>query len=175
MVNKNDENQPKYGNLIWSNSVACATNGDIFVGDRFEHRILVFNKDFIFKYQIGGKGNLTGQFDEPTDICFNENAKLFVADKNNFRVQVFSEAKKSRESKSVKMNASFNKSSIFESTSNVYITEGWSIIINIIITIYIIINIFFSLGLVSNITTAKTNSKIKNSTGNNEYVYSNYI
>ncbi len=33
----NDEKK-NYGNIIWSNSIACASNGDIFMVDRFEHR-----------------------------------------------------------------------------------------------------------------------------------------
>jgi len=33
-----------YGSLIWANSLTCSSNGDIFLCDRFEHRVLAFNK-----------------------------------------------------------------------------------------------------------------------------------
>lgn len=103
-------NNPKanYGNIIWSNSITCASNGDMFLVDRFEHRVLVFNKEFIYKYQIGSKGSNCGEFDEPTDACISESGKLYVADKNNSRVQIFSEAKRNRESKGVKLSTSLS-------------------------------------------------------------------
>lgn len=96
-----------YGNLVWANSLTCASNGDIFVADRFEHRIIVFTREFIYKYKIGSRGSEKGQFDEPADICMSESGKLFVADKNNKRVQVFAEQKKPREARGIKLNASF--------------------------------------------------------------------
>ena len=97
-----------FGDVFWSNSIACSTNGDIFVADRFDNRVLVFNKEFIYKYQFGSKGPNTGQFNEPADICFSESGKLFIADKNNYRIQIYSEVKKNRESKGVKMATSLS-------------------------------------------------------------------
>jgi hypothetical protein len=59
--------------------------------------------DFIFKYQIGidkeSKNNNSNdyQFDEPCDIVLNNSQKLLVADKNNFRIQIFAEIRKFRQ------------------------------------------------------------------------------
>ena len=105
-----NNDKANYGNLIWSNSLTCASNGDVFLVDRFEHRILVFNKEFIYKYSIGSKGSEPGEFDEPSDVCMNESGKLYVADKNNKRLQIFSESKQRNrrgDTKSVKLSASF--------------------------------------------------------------------
>ena len=68
----------------------------------------MFNKELIFKYQIGSKGSDSSQFDEPCDICIGESGKLYVADKNNSRVQIFSESKRNRESKGVKLGTSLS-------------------------------------------------------------------
>ena len=45
------------------------------------------------------KGSSAGEFDEPVDVILNEIGKLYVADKNNFRLQVFVEQRKFKESK----------------------------------------------------------------------------
>lgn len=104
-----NDGKANYGDCIWSNGITCTSNGDIFLVDRFEHRVLVFNKEFIYKYQIGSRGSSLGQFDEPSDICISESGKLYVADKNNSRVQIFSEPKRNRgESKGVKLSTSFS-------------------------------------------------------------------
>jgi hypothetical protein len=103
-----NDGQGNFGECIWSNGVTCTSNGDIFLVDRLEHRVLVFNKELIFKYQIGSKGSDSSQFDEPCDICIGESGKLYVADKNNSRVQIFSESKRNRESKGVKLGTSLS-------------------------------------------------------------------
>jgi len=61
----------------------------------------VFTREFLFKYQIGGekKGSGLGEFNEPVDATLNEVGKLFVADKNNFRLQTFVEQRKFKDSK----------------------------------------------------------------------------
>jgi len=98
-----------YGNLIWSNSITCSSNGDIFMADRFQNRVVVFNKELIYKYSIdNGKGSAPGQFDEPSSVCISEGGKLYVADKNNKRIQIFAECKRNRDNvKSVKLGGLF--------------------------------------------------------------------
>ncbi len=98
-----NSNHHSYGNLLWSHSITSTHNDDIVLVDTIENRLLFFNKEFIFKYQIGSKGNLDGEFDEPTDIIINEMGKLYVSDKNNYRLQIFSESKKNKD---IKLNVS---------------------------------------------------------------------
>lgn len=94
IINNNHE---KYGNVLWPRAIVSTYHEDIICTDPLCHRLLVFNRDFIFKYQIGSKGSLNGQFNEPVDSILNEIGKLYVADKNNFRVQIFSEIRKPKE------------------------------------------------------------------------------
>ena len=95
-----NNNHTSYGNLLWPYSVTSTFNDDIICVDSFEHRLLVFTREFLFKYQIGEKkGSSAGEFDEPVDVILNEIGKLYVADKNNFRLQVFVEQRKFKESK----------------------------------------------------------------------------
>ena len=108
---------------MWPGAIASTFNDEVLVLDTFENRVIVFNKEFIFKYEIGTKGCLNGQFDEPSDLLVNELGKLCVADKNNYRVQIFSESKKLREtrfqmnpgSKTAPNTAKTTKSKMFKS------------------------------------------------------------
>ena len=90
ILNNNDS---AYGNVYWPTSVITTYNEDIIILDSLSHRLLVFNKHLIFKYQIGSFGSLKSQFDEPSDIIINEIGRLYVADKNNCRLQIFSETR----------------------------------------------------------------------------------
>lgn len=94
---KLNNNSADYGNLIWPCSVTTTHNDEILCADTHGNRVLVFNREFIFKYQIGKYGSMPGEFNEPSDLIINELGKLFVADKNNYRVQVFNETKKFRD------------------------------------------------------------------------------
>ena len=83
-----------YGSVEWPNSVISTLKGDVLVVDKRQDRILVFNSDFIFKYQIGGvKGSWGSEFDEPNDIVLSQLGLLYVADTNNKRLQIFEEKK----------------------------------------------------------------------------------
>ena len=96
----NSQNQ-HFGDLIWPKSIVSSLNDEILCADTYEHRILIFNRDFIFKYQIGGgeRSDQKGKFNEPVDLTLTEMGLLYVADKNNCRLQVFRETKKYKQSK----------------------------------------------------------------------------
>lgn len=107
-----NNNNASYGNIIWPYSITSTFNDDVILADTFEHRLLVFSREFIFKYQIGDtKGNAEGQFDEPADLVLNELGKLFVADKNNTRIQILTEQRKFKESKATKFSMGTNTES----------------------------------------------------------------
>ena len=73
--------------------VAVAPNGDIFVADGHGRdsnaRIVKFSKDGRFIKAWGKKGIAPGEFDTPHGLAFDSKGRLFVADRNNNRIQIF--------------------------------------------------------------------------------------
>ena len=73
--------------------VAVAPNGDIFVADGHGRdsnaRIVKFSKDGRFIKAWGKKGIAPGEFDTPHGLAFDSRGRLFVADRNNNRIQIF--------------------------------------------------------------------------------------
>ena len=67
----------------------------IFICDKNNHRIQVYsipkNGEEEFSFSIGQFGNAPGSLNHPTDLSLNRTKdKLYVADTNNHRVQLFS-------------------------------------------------------------------------------------
>jgi sugar lactone lactonase YvrE len=77
------------------NDVAIGTNGDIFVvqghtpGLEGDARVLKFRGDGTFIKSWGGKGTGPGQFQVAHGIDIDANGQLWVADRENQRVQIF--------------------------------------------------------------------------------------
>ncbi len=77
------------------NDVAIADNGDIFVvqghtpGPDGDARVLRFSEDGTLIDSWGGKGNAPGQFQVAHGIDIDANGHLWVADRENQRIQVF--------------------------------------------------------------------------------------
>ena len=70
--------------------VAVARNGDIYVTDGYGNaRVAQFNKDGTFIREWGGLGVKPGQFSIPHSIVCDARGRLYVADRNNGRIQVF--------------------------------------------------------------------------------------
>ena len=67
--------------------VAVCNDGEMFVTDVDSHRLFKLSCDGTFK-AAGGRGEDPGQFDHPYGITLISN-KLFVCDRNNYRVQVY--------------------------------------------------------------------------------------
>ena len=53
------------------------------------HRVQIFNPDGSYYGGFGGYGSGNYQFDVPTGIAFDRNGNLYVADRNNHRVQIY--------------------------------------------------------------------------------------
>ena len=66
------------------------SDGNIYVADRTNHRIQIFDGDtgqYVGKFGSAGTGN--GQLRLPSDIIQHTNGNIYVTDSNNDRVQVF--------------------------------------------------------------------------------------
>lgn len=70
--------------------VAFAVNGDIYVSDGYGNaRVAQFGKDGTFIREWGGLGGKPGQFSIPHSVVCDARGRLYVADRNNGRIQVF--------------------------------------------------------------------------------------
>jgi uncharacterized protein (TIGR03663 family) len=75
---------------IWGpRGIAVNAQGNVFVADTGNKRILVYNSNGDFILQIGGEGLAIAQFEEPVGIAFDMQGYLYVADTWNQRIQVF--------------------------------------------------------------------------------------
>jgi DNA-binding beta-propeller fold protein YncE len=74
------------------NAVIVAPNGDIFVSEGHgagNNRVLKFDKTGKFVKEWGKLGTGPGEFDQPHSLAFDSRGRLYVADRNNNRIQVF--------------------------------------------------------------------------------------
>ena len=77
------------------NDVAIADNGDFFIvqghtpGPRGDARVLKFDKTGRFLTSWGGKGTAPGQFEVAHGVAIDAKGLLWVADRENQRIQVF--------------------------------------------------------------------------------------
>ncbi|MBM3859281.1 MAG: hypothetical protein FJ395_06485 [Verrucomicrobia bacterium] len=70
--------------------MAFASNGDIYVTDGYGNaRVVHFDKNGRFIREWGSLGVAPGQFSLPHSIVCDAQGRLYVADRNNIRIQVF--------------------------------------------------------------------------------------
>jgi streptogramin lyase len=73
--------------------VVVGPGGDIFVADGHDAdsnaRIVKFSKDGKFIKTWGKRGSAPGEIDTPHGLAFDSRGRLFVADRNNNRIQIF--------------------------------------------------------------------------------------
>ena len=70
--------------------MAFANNGDIFISDGYGNaRIVHFDKAGNYLNEWGGLGHGPRQFSIPHAIAIDSKGKIYVADRNNVRIQVF--------------------------------------------------------------------------------------
>ena len=76
--------------------VAIAADGSIFVTDGHEtesnHRVMKFSADGEFLLSFGEYGSAPGQFNVPHAIAIDSRGRVFVADRDNNRVQIFDQS-----------------------------------------------------------------------------------
>ena len=74
------------------NDVIVAPNGDIFVScghGQGPDKVYKFSKDGKLIKSWGSYGSGPGQFDQPHSLAFDSKGLLYIADRNNNRIQVF--------------------------------------------------------------------------------------
>ena len=75
--------------------MAIAPNGDVFVSDGYgNNRIVHFDKDGKFVKAWGQLGNGPQDFSLPHSIAMDSKGKLYIADRNNIRIQVYDQSGK---------------------------------------------------------------------------------
>jgi DNA-binding beta-propeller fold protein YncE len=71
-------------------SVAFDKQGNIYVSDGYVNaRVIKFNRNGEYLCHWGKKGTGDGEFNLVHDLCFDEEERLYVADRNNNRIQIF--------------------------------------------------------------------------------------
>jgi hypothetical protein len=72
------------------NDLAFAPNGDIYVSDGYGNdRVVAFDKNGKFVRAWGKLGQGQSEFSQPHAIALDSKGRVYVADRNNVRVQVF--------------------------------------------------------------------------------------
>ncbi|NJL04925.1 MAG: TIGR03663 family protein [Chloroflexaceae bacterium] len=69
--------------------LAVSSNGNIYIADTGNKRIIVTDANGTFLYQWGAQGSEPGRFNEPTGVAIDSLDRVYVADTWNGRVQVF--------------------------------------------------------------------------------------
>ena len=70
-------------------AVAIAPNGDIFVSDDRNNRVVKFSRDGKFIKAWGKRGSGPGEFNVPYTLAFDSRGRLYVGDRFNSRIQIF--------------------------------------------------------------------------------------
>ena len=65
------------------------SNNNVYVVDKFSHRVHILNSDLTFSSTFGKKGSGKGQFSLSFGIACDSTGKVYVADTNNHCIQVF--------------------------------------------------------------------------------------
>lgn len=72
-------------------NVAIAPGGDLYITDGYGNaRVHVFAPDGTLRFSWGEPGSGPGQFNLPHGIAIDRNGRVYVADRENSRVQIFS-------------------------------------------------------------------------------------
>jgi uncharacterized protein (TIGR03663 family) len=69
--------------------IAVDEEGNVYVADTGNRRIVVTNSEGDYLYQWGYAGSEVGAFNEPTSLAIDSSGTVYVADTWNSRVQVF--------------------------------------------------------------------------------------
>ena len=77
------------GKFHHPHDAALGPDGNLYVADRYNHRVQVFDQEGNFIRQFGNYGSGNGEFNELTGIHVTPDGKVYVSEWHNARVQVF--------------------------------------------------------------------------------------
>ncbi|MDO6391769.1 putative Ig domain-containing protein, partial [Pontibacter sp. BT731] len=77
------------GQLSHPNGLTVDGQGNVYVADRFNHRVQKFDGQGAFLFQFGSEGSGEGQLSHPYGIAVDGQGNVYVADQFNHRVVVF--------------------------------------------------------------------------------------
>lgn len=78
--------------LNFATGLAASASGHLFVLDQYGDGVVVLGPDGSFQGRHGTRGAREGFLSYPTELAYDPNGFLYVADRNNNRVQVFAVA-----------------------------------------------------------------------------------
>ena len=70
-------------------AIALGPDGNLYITDRYNHRVQVFDQNGNFVRKWGGYGSAYGQLNDPTGIAVKSDGTVYVCEWGNNRVQVF--------------------------------------------------------------------------------------
>ena len=76
------------GQFFWPSGIASYAD-QLYVADEYNHRIQVFTQDGQWVRSWGEKGESADQFNQPCDIAIDSEGRVFIADRNHYRVQEY--------------------------------------------------------------------------------------
>ncbi|MFZ3372684.1 MAG: hypothetical protein WA131_06655, partial [Desulfitobacteriaceae bacterium] len=79
----------KFGHLALPRGIAVLQNEQIIVVDTLLHRVRAFDAVGNELWSIGGMGSGNGLFYFPNSLCLDAAGKIYVADRENNRIEVF--------------------------------------------------------------------------------------
>ena len=77
------------GKFYHPHDAALGPDGNLYIADRYNHRVQVFDQEGNFIRQFGNYGSGNGEFNELTGIHVTPDGKVYVSEWHNARVQVF--------------------------------------------------------------------------------------
>ena len=80
---------PLGGQLDGATSLSITPTGNMYITESNKHRFLVYNSVGIRVDSVGSQGRGDYRFDRPVSIHATNGLRIFVADRNNSRVQLF--------------------------------------------------------------------------------------
>lgn len=70
--------------------LACDAQGNVYAVHRYNHLVLKFSETGVLLAIVGGHGQHPGQFDQPFSAAVSHSGLVYVTDRGNHRVEVFS-------------------------------------------------------------------------------------